>query len=83
MRQPSWLMLLLILAAPQASFAAAKDNEPPDKEMLRLMDFLRDMEMIKQAEMMQDLAQVEAVGNPISDKAVRKPAPTKRKEATQ
>ena len=51
--------------------------------MLRMMDFLREMEMIKQAEMMQDLSQVEQVGDQSSDTRPRKPLPSKRKEAAK
>jgi hypothetical protein len=82
-RHASWLILLLPLALPPAGLAATKDVAPPDKEMLRMMDFLRDMEMIKQVEMMQDLSQVEQGGDPSSDSDVRKPLPTKKKEAAK
>jgi hypothetical protein len=64
-------------------FAAAKDLEPPDKEMLRMMDLLREMEIIKQAEMMQDLSPVEAIGDSFSKTPLRKPSPSTRKEATK
>jgi hypothetical protein len=83
MRQASWLLLLLVLVDGRVAFAAGKDNEPPDKEMLRMMDFLREMEMIKQVEMMQDLSQVEQVGDPTSTNRMRKPSPAKRKEAAK
>jgi hypothetical protein len=83
MAQVTWLILLLVLAVPPVVSAATKDTEPPDKEMLRMMDFLREMEMIKQAEMMQDLSQVEQIGDPSSDNRVRKPLPAKRKEAAK
>jgi len=77
------LILLLVLAGSTAGFCASKDSQPPDKEMLRMMDFLREMEMIKQAEMMQDLSQVEQVGDSISKDRVQKPLPPKKKEATK
>lgn len=83
MRQASSLVLLLLLALPPAGLAATKDTQPPDKEMLRMMDFLRDMEMIKQVEMMQDLSQVEQGGDPSSDSRLQKPLPTKKKEAAK
>ena len=72
-----------VLADGRVGFAAGKDNESPDKEMLRMMDFLREMEMIKQAEMMQDLSQVERVGDQNSDTRVQQPLPSKRKEAAK
>jgi hypothetical protein len=82
MRKPDLLLLgsLLISAVEATSHAATKDREP-DKEMLRMMDFLREMEMIKQVEMMQDLSQVEQVGDQISNAPARKSSPSKRKEA--
>jgi hypothetical protein len=72
-----------VLAVSTVGFAASKDNQRPDKEMLRMMDFLREMEMVKQAEMMQDLSQVEQVGDSISNEGGRKPLPAKRKEAAK
>ena len=51
--------------------------------MLRMMDFLREMEMIKQAEMMQDLSQIEQVGDQSPDTRLQKPVPSKRKEAAK
>ena len=51
--------------------------------MLRMMDFLREMELIKQAEMMQDLSEVERFGDSSSDNRVRQPLPAKRKEAAK
>jgi hypothetical protein len=80
MKQITGMILFLVLAVPIAS-AGTKDTEPPDKEMLRMMDFLREMEMIKQVEMMQDLSQVEQVEDPSSGSRVRKPSPAKTKEA--
>jgi len=82
-RQTSWLILLLPLALSPAGWAATKDVAPPDKEMLRMMDFLRDMEMIKQVEMMQELSQVEQGGDASSGNRVQKSLPTKRKEAAK
>ena len=83
MRHTAGLTMVLVLAVSTVGFAASKDNQPPDKEMLRMMDFLREMEMIKQVEMMQDLSQVEKVGEQNSDTRLRKSLPTKRKEAAK
>jgi hypothetical protein len=82
MRQVTWLIVLLVLAVSTVGFSANKDSSAPDKEMLRMMDFLREMEMIKQAEMMQDLSQVEQVGQS-SETRPQKPLPSKRKEAAK
>ena len=77
-----WRIVLLVLTVSTVGFAANKESQPPDKEMLRMMDFLREMEMIKQAEMMQDLSQVEPVGQS-SDTRPQKSLPSKRKEAAK
>ena len=82
MRHVTWPIVLLVLAFSTVGFSANKDSSAPDKEMLRMMDFLREMEMIKQAEMMQDLSQVEQVGQS-SDTPPQKPLPSKRKEAAK
>jgi hypothetical protein len=52
----------------------------PDKEMLRMIDFLRDMEMIKQMEMMRDLQRLEAGPAQANNSAPRKAAPSAKKE---
>ena len=83
MRHLAGLSVLLVLAVSTAGFAASKDSQPPDKEMLRMMDFLREMEMIKQAEMMQDLSQIEQVGDQSPNTRLQKPVPSKRKEAAK
>jgi hypothetical protein len=82
MSNVTWPIVLLVLAVSTVGFAANKDNSAPDKEMLRMMDFLREMEMIKQAEMMHDLSQVEPVGQS-SDTRSQKSLPSKRKEAAK
>jgi hypothetical protein len=83
MSRVTWPLVLLVLAVPTAGFSANRDSSVPDKEMLRMMDFLREMEMIKQAEMMQDLSQVEQVRDQSSDTRPRKPLPSKSKEAAK
>ena len=83
MRYVSWLTVLFVSAVSTVGFSANKDSPAPDKEMLRMMDFLREMEMIKQVEMMQDLSQVEKVGEQNSDTRLQKPLPSKRKEAAK
>jgi hypothetical protein len=39
--------------------------------------------MIKQAEMMQELSQIEQAGDQLSDTRARKPLPAKKKEAAK
>jgi hypothetical protein len=83
MRKTSPLALLLLLAVAHPSHPATRNAERPDKEMLRMMDFLREMEMIKQAEMMQELPQVEQVGDQMSDTRAQKRLPAKKKETAK
>lgn len=83
MRLVTWPIVLLVLAVSTVGFPASKESAAPDKEMLRMMDFLREMEMIKQAEMMQDLSQVDQVGDQNPDTRPQKPLPSKRKEAAK
>jgi hypothetical protein len=68
------------LAAAPSAFSATKDQEPPDKEMLKMMEFLREMEMIKQVDLMQDLHHVEAVGEQAKSATPQKRAPAPKKE---
>jgi hypothetical protein len=70
MNQAVWLVLAALVLAPVASSSATKEQNPPDKEMLKMLEFLRDMDMIKQLDMMQDLHNVEA-----ADQAKNVPAP--------
>jgi hypothetical protein len=77
------LWVLLVLLAAVTAQAATKDQQP-DREMLRMMDFLREMEMIKQMEILRDMHAVEG----LADDQVRnlnpsKPPPARRKEAVK
>ena len=85
MRKPPWLLLLLLcLTQPVGSFAASKTPEPPDKEMLRMMDFLKDWDVINNMEMMKDLQQVAPEGSQPPRGGAREPAaPMRKKEAAK
>jgi len=83
MRNPNWLTLVVLLAASAPSLAATKDSDRPDREMLRMMDFLREMEMIKQMEMMQDMQRVEQIGDQMPRGSAQTSLPAKRKEAAK
>ena len=83
MKQLRCLCLLLVLLAAVTGRAATKDQQP-DREMLRMMDFLREMEMIKQMEILRDMHAVEG----LADDQVRntnpsKPPPARKKEAVK
>ena len=80
MKHRNWLPLAVVLAAAPPALSATKDQEQPDKEMLKMMEFLRDMEMIKQVEMMQDLHHVESVGEQAQSATPPKRGPVTKKE---
>lgn len=78
-RAPLSLIGSLVLWLGSAAFGASADSGPPDREMLRMMDLLRDMEMIKQIDMLQDMQRLEN-SDPVKDSAAQKSAPGKKKE---
>jgi hypothetical protein len=77
------LWLLLVLLAAITARAATKDQQP-DREMLRMMDFLREMEMIKQMEILRDMHAVEGLaGDQVRNTHPSKPPPARKKEAVK
>ena len=73
----------MVLLEAATGRAATKDQQP-DREMLRMMDFLREMEMIKQMEILREIHAVEG----LADEQVRntnpsKPPPARKKEAVK
>ena len=82
MRRGAWLLLLLLwLAQPVGSLAASKTPEQPDKEMLRMMDFLKDWDVINNMDMMKDMQQVAPEASRPPRAGARQPAPPRKKEA--
>lgn len=80
-KSASIALLAAVLAASGAR-AATQDASKPDPEMLKMMDFLRDMEMVKQIDLLQDMHRVEAAGE--QARAVpRKAEPAKAKETVK
>lgn len=72
--------LALVLIGATAAFAATKDADPPDREMLKMMEFLRDMEMLKQLDMLQEMKQLE--NNDPTKTAAPQKSPLARKKET-
>lgn len=72
--------LLLMLLLDPTALAATKQDELPDREMLRMIDFLRDWEMIKNMEMMRELQAMEQAGDRGSKTATQKTLPGVKKE---
>jgi len=79
MRPPVELILSFALLVSSVGVAATKD-EPPDREMLKMMEFLREMEMIKQMEMLRDMHVVENAGDQAKTPTPAKSTPGKKKE---
>jgi hypothetical protein len=79
MRLPAGLILSFALLVPLLGVAATKE-EPPDREMLKMMEFLREMEMIKQMEMLRDMHVVESAGDQAKNPTPQKSTPGKKKE---
>lgn len=78
MKYRNGLTLALLLAAAPSAAAASKDQEIPDKKMLRMMELLKEMEMIKQIEMIQDLHHVDTVGDQVKNAKPAKSLPAKK-----
>lgn len=77
------IALSLFLAwTASSAVSATKDNQPPDREMLKMIEFLRDMEMLKQMEMLQDMHHLENAGEPKTGTPPKTP-PTKKKETVK
>ena len=83
MNRRRWLPLGILLIAAPAVFGATKQQELPDKEMLKMIEFLREMEMIKQLEMMRELDRAESAGEQAKNSLPQKPAPAKKTEASK
>jgi hypothetical protein len=81
----SWMKVLLVLLIVSPALAATKDNEKPDREILRMMDFLRELELMKNIEMMQDLphVDVEQIRDQTPGATGQKPLPERKKEAVK
>ncbi len=83
MRIPRWLLLLVFLMPAWGSLAATKQTETPDKEMLRMMDFLKDWDVINNMEMMKELQQVAPETQQTPRSGARTPAPMRKNEAAK
>jgi len=83
MTNPRWLLLLVFVMQPLGSLAATKQTETPDKEMLRMMDFLKDWEVINNMEMMKDMQEVAPETQQSPPSGARAPTPMRKKEAAK
>jgi hypothetical protein len=76
---PLALMIAFFAFATAPCFAAEKETERPDREMLQMLGFLREMEMLQQMEMMQELKRIESVSETTASQP--SPIPPKKKES--
>ena len=76
-----WVFLLALVLTPPAVSAASKEDAQPDREMLRMLEFLKDMEVIKNMEMMKDIRQLEQMRDQVSRDPGRPSTPTKKEPA--
>ena len=81
MHRRHWLPLIILLIVAPAVYGATKEPEIPDKEMLKMMDLLREMEMIKQLEMMRDMDRAGLLGEQAKNSLPQKPPLAKMKES--
>lgn len=65
MRRIAWIFSLLLFYS--SSFAGAKQEELPDREMLKLMELLRDWEMIKNLDLMRQLGNLDRIEEPATE----------------
>ena len=79
MRSVFAMILPLVLFVSSPGVAATKD-EPPDREMLKMMELLREMEMIKQMEMLRDMHVVESGVDSAKNSMPQKSTPPRKKE---
>ena len=77
-----WMVALALFIASTA-FAATQDADLPDREMLKMMDLLREMEMIKQIDMLQDMHNFETGVAQGKNSPPQKTLPGKKKETVK
>lgn len=65
MRRIAWIFLLLLFCS--SSFAGTKQEELPDRELLKLMEFLREWDMIKDLDMMRQLGNLDRAQEPTAE----------------
>ena len=78
-----WVFLFSLLLTPPAVSAASKEVAQPNREMLRMLDFLKDMEVIKNMEMMKDIGKLEQMRDQVSRDPGRPSTPTTKRESAK
>lgn len=81
MKKIAWILFLLLFYSP--SFAGAKEEERPDREMLKLMEFLRDWEMIKDLDLMRQLGNLDRMEEPATEPGAQNPQRGRTKDRSK
>ena len=81
MRPAAWIALFSVFVSTVSIAAVPKDYDRPDKEMLQMMELLRNLEMIKQIDLMQNMQKVDSVGEPAAGSTLQKSSTVKKGEA--
>lgn len=79
MRQIAWVTLFLVLFY-FSSFAGTKEEELPDREMLRLLELLREWDMIKNLDLMRQLGNLEGTEERPAGETGQKPPRQRTKD---
>jgi len=77
-RRVAWIFFLLLFYS--HGLAGAKPEEPPDREMLKLIELLRDWDMIKNLDLMRQMDQVEPTAEPGREPVSQGNQPRKTKD---
>lgn len=79
MRQIAWATFFLFHFC-FSSFAGTKEEELPDREMIRLMELLREWDMIKNLDLMRQLVNLEGTEEGPADETGQKPPRQRTKD---
>lgn len=72
------MLVLLLLPAPLN--LAATQQDKPEKEMIKLLEFLQQWDMIKDLDLMRELPAMEGEGEHGATTSSRKESPARKKE---
>ena len=72
--------MLVLLLLPQPLTLAATQQDKPEKEMIKLLEFLRQWDMIKDLDLLRALPAIEGEGEDGATTSSRKEFPARKKE---
>ena len=78
MRQIAWILVFLLFYP--AAFAGTREQELPDREMLKIMELLREWEMIKNFDLMRQLDNLDRTEDPAAETVSQKAQRGKTKD---